>query len=174
MALSTAVARPAPGRASSPARSSAPARGAASVGQRPRLAVVARPAPQRSVLPFVALCSLIAVAALASVLFLNIRMSDTSYEITRLQTEAQALREQTQTLQEQEDRFSTPQELQRRALELGMVPTGSPVYIDLATGEVIGDGQPVAPQPAPGASVIPPAQIYGQTEPYYGMGNEGN
>ena len=49
MALSTAVARPAPGRASSPARSGAPARGAASAGQRPRLAVVARPAPPADV-----------------------------------------------------------------------------------------------------------------------------
>jgi TolA-binding protein len=141
---------------------------------RPRLAVVAAPSPRRSPLPFAVLCSLIVVATLAIVLFLNIQMSDTSYEITRLEAKSQKLTEQAQGLQEQEDQLSTPQELGKRAQDLGMVPAGSPSYIDLGSDSVVGEAQPVGSSSGAESSSIPEASIYEDSESYHGMGNEGN
>lgn len=146
--------------------------------QRPRLTVLARPEPDRSPVPFVMLCSAIVVAALGLLLFLNIQMSDTSYRITRLQAQSQTLTEKQQALQETNERLGTPQELERSAREIGMVPVAEPAYIDLGTGKVLGDAQTQqnadqAP-PAPAAAAVPRAQIYDQPTTYRGMGNEGN
>lgn len=163
MAISSAAARTAPVRAPRPG-----VRPAA----RPRLAVVARPAPRSSIMPFALLCTAIVVLTLASVLFLNIRMSDMSFQITRLQGQSQDLREAQQALQEREDQLSTPQELEARAQALGMAPTGAPIYIDLSTGTVLGEASAAAPLPAAAPAAIPQAQIYQQDQQYHGMGNE--
>ncbi|PWH06786.1 hypothetical protein DEO23_07675 [Brachybacterium endophyticum] len=141
---------------------------------RPRLAVVAAPSPRRSPMPFAILCTLIVVATLATVLFLNIQMSDTSYRITRLESTSQKLSEDTQGLREQEDQLSTPQELGKRAEDLGMVPAGSPTYIDLGSDKVLGEAQPVQSSSGAESSSIPAASIYEDAETYHGMGNEGD
>lgn len=144
---------------------------------RPRLTVLARPEPARSSTPFVLLCSLIVAATLAALLVLNIEMSDTSYRITRLEMQSQRLTEEAQALQETNDRMGTPQELEKAARELGMVPVDTPAYIDLATGTVIGETDPAAqtgePPSAPEIATVPPARIYDQPDAYRGMGNEG-
>lgn len=175
-ATSTArVRRPAAARSAladrTPART--PAHAPAS---RPRLTVLQRPAPRRSVVPFTLVCTLIIVGTLLGVLFLNLSMSSSSYEISRLQSQSRTLEENRQALQEQEDKLSTPQELEARATSLGMVPSGETAYIDLSTGSVVdqapAEGASSAPAPAPVATV-PQASIYDGSEPYHGMGNEG-
>ena len=90
-------------------------------------------------MPFTILCTLIVTATLAALLYLNIQMSDTSYEITRLQSQSQRLTEEKQALTETDERLGTPQELERQAREIGMVPVTDPAYIDLDTGEIIGE-----------------------------------
>ncbi|MGP5251559.1 hypothetical protein [Brachybacterium alimentarium] len=147
---------------------------------RPRLTVVAAPKTSGSSMPFTILCTLIVTATLAALLYLNIQMSDTSYEITRLQSQSQRLTEEKQALVETDERLGTPQELERQAREIGMVPVTDPAYIDLDTGEVIGETSPTAqtevnPELAdvPAEVAVPPAQIYDQPTTYHGMGNEG-
>lgn len=148
---------------------------------RPKLTVVATPKASGSSLPFALLCTLIVTATLAALLFMNIQMSDVSYRITRLQIQSQRLTEEQQGLQETNERLGTPQELERQAREIGMVPVTDPGYIDLDTGQIIGRTAPAeqtggAPQLAevPAEEAVPPAQIYDEPEPYHGMGNEGN
>lgn len=147
---------------------------------KPRLTVLAAPKTTGSPLPFALLCTLIVTAALAALLYLNIQMSDTSYEITRLQGQSQRLVEEKQALAESNERLGTPQELERQAREIGMVPVTEPAYIDLDTGTVIGETAPseqtaVNPElaPVPAEVAVPPAQIYDQPTTYRGMGNEG-
>lgn len=144
---------------------------------RPRLTVLARPEPARSSTPFVLLCTLLVAAALAALLVVNIQMSDTSYRITRLQGQSQRLTEQAQGLQETNERLGTPQELEKAARDLGMVPVDTPTYIDLSTGKVLGDTgtgtQTAPPAPAPEKVAVPPARIYDTPQAYRGMGNEG-
>lgn len=144
---------------------------------RPKLTVLAAPQAEGSTLPFVGLCTLIVAAALAALLFLNIQMSQASYEITRLQGQSQRLTEEQQALAETDERLGTPQELERQARELGMVPVADPAYIDLDTDSVIGgSAEGAAPASADTPveeAVLPPAQIYDQPTTYHGMGNEG-
>lgn len=174
MASTTAVRAP----ALRPVR--APKKVAPALHPKPRLTVLAAPRTARSPLPFTLLCTLIVAATLATVLYLNIQMSDTSYEITRLQAQSQRLTEEKQALAETNEQLGTPQELERRASELGMVPVTETAYIDLASGTVMGETSPdeqtashpeLAEQPA--AVVVPPAQIYDEPTSYHGMGNEG-
>ena len=158
-----------------------PVRGAKqATASRPRLTVVAAPKTSGSSMPFTMLCTLIVTATLAALLFLNIQMSDASYEITRLQGQSQRLTEEHQGLTETNERLGTPQELERQAREIGMVPVSDPAYIDLDTGEIIGETSPAAQTEAnpelaevPAAVAVPPAQIYDQPTEYHGMGNEG-
>ena len=151
-----------------------------SAAPRPGLTVVATPRTAGSSMPFTMLCTLIVVATLAALLYLNIQMSDTSYEITRLEAQSQRLTEESQALAETNERLGTPQELSRQAREIGMVPVSDPAYIDLDTGEIIGSTDPSAqtggtPELAevPAEDAVPPAQIYDEPTEYHGMGNEG-
>ena len=157
-----------------------PVRGASHSAARPRLTVVAAPKAAGSSMPFTMLCTLIVAATLSALLYLNIQMSDASYEITRLQGQSQRLTEEGQALAEANERLGTPQELERQAREIGMVPVTDPAYIDLDTGQIIGETSPAAqtesnPELAevPADVAVPPAQIYDQPTAYHGMGNEG-
>ncbi|MCS6712396.1 hypothetical protein JSY14_10300 [Brachybacterium sp. EF45031] len=154
-----------------PLRSPRPASPAST---RPRLTVVSRPRPRLSTVPFAILCTAILLASLLSVLVLNVQMSDTSYRITRLQAQSQRLAEEEQALVEQNRHLDTPQELEKRARALGMVPVGEPAYIDLATGEVVGGEGAAATDPA--GVQAPPAPmpaVPGPGTPYRGLGGEG-
>lgn len=146
---------------------------AASVSaRRPVLALVARPEVGRSSVPFTVVCTIVLLAAIVGSLVLNIAMSNTSYEITRLQARSRDLKEQILTLEERQEVLGTPQELERRARDLGMVPGGNVAYIDLATGKIIGEA--AAAEGAAPASLVPvvPAPESHMSIYDYGMGNE--
>lgn len=171
MASTSAVRAPAVRPVRAPKTSAAP---------RPKLTVVASPKTAGSTMPFTLLCTLIVTVTLAALLYMNIQMSDTSYEITRLQGQSQLLTEEKQALAETNERLGTPQELERQAREYGMVPVTEPAYLDLDTGEVLGQTAPseqTAPNPElaqePVDGAVPPAQIYDEPTDYHGMGNEG-
>jgi len=171
MASTSAIRSPAVRPLRAPKTSAAP---------RPKLTVLAAPKTSGSSMPFTLLCTLIVTATLAALLYMNIQMSDTSYEITRLQSQSQRLTEEKQGLAETNERLGTPQELERQAREHGMVPVSEPAYIDLDTGAVLGQTAPseqTASNPeltlAPAEAVVPPAQIYDEPTAYHGMGNEG-
>src|SRR5690606_18312966 len=91
-----------------------PVRGTKHSEARPRLTVVAAPEAGGSSMPFTLLCTLIVAATLSALLYLNIQMSDASYEITRLQGQSQRLTEERQALAETNERLGTPQELERQ------------------------------------------------------------
>ncbi|MGX6404172.1 septum formation initiator family protein [Dermabacter hominis] len=133
------------------------------------LALVARPNIQRSSIPFTVLCTLVLLGAVVATLLLNISMTNMSYEVTKLQRESRELSEQAQLLEEKTDLLGTPQELERQARELGMVPAGKVAYIDLANGKII--GEPAAA--AQGQTALVPIVAKAPKNLYdYGMGNE--
>ncbi|MDM4763079.1 hypothetical protein QT381_08670 [Galbitalea sp. SE-J8] len=72
-------------------------------------------------------------------LLLSIGVSDGAYQIASLQSQKAELDRQQQSLSEQADVLSSTQNLATKAAQLGMVPSGgTPAFLDLADGRVIG------------------------------------
>lgn len=111
--------------------------------ERARLAVVPRqrrgPAPR---VPFAILVGLVLLGGVAGLLFFNTHMQKNSFTITSLELRAQELHAKEQSLRMQLDDLRDPQRLADRALAMGMLPPDSPAFLDLRTGEIVGNPDP--------------------------------
>lgn len=139
MSLNAARALPAPVR---PAR--APQR---------RLHPVEAPAARRRpklVYALIALAGALAIGA--AQIGLSLAITQDSYALASLNKQQRELDLQTHALQEELTGLSSPQVLAENAAALGMVVAGSPAYLRLSDGLVIGDGSGAAWQ-----STIDPA-----------------
>jgi uncharacterized protein HemX len=104
----------------------------------PRLRVVHGRAATGSPVAVAVLCLLLLVAGLVSLLMVNISLGHGSYELNRLQREADRLGEQQQALSDNLAKRAAPQELERAARRYGMVPADEVSFISLRTGKVSG------------------------------------
>jgi hypothetical protein len=134
---------------------SASPRTAASQRRRTPLSLVPD-GPVRRRAPFVVFCFAVLVAALATVLVLNITVSTGQYELVKLRNEQVSLAQENQSLTQQVENELAPQNLSAKAAELGMVASPSFGSIDLETLAVTGEpeaaqegGDPDALVPAP-------------------------
>jgi hypothetical protein len=137
---------------SAAARATAPARGtvygtpiraprtldAPRAPEAPRLRVVPPanlPAPRA---PFVLLVLGLVVAGLVALLMLNTLVNENSFRIHALTTK-----------QEQLDKLETPGSMEAAARRLGLVPAGTPAFIELPSGQVLGVPTPAKPTAKP-------------------------
>ncbi|WP_196217897.1 FtsB/FtsL family cell division protein [Streptomyces blattellae] len=79
--------------------------------------------------PFVLLVVLLLGGGLIGLLVLNSALSAGSFRLDDLQKETQSLTDEEQALQRDIDAYAAPDALQRRALELGMIPGGDPAFL---------------------------------------------
>ncbi|MGA5041032.1 septum formation initiator family protein [Streptomyces capoamus] len=79
--------------------------------------------------PFVLLVVVLLGGGLIGLLVLNSALSEGSFELADLQKQTKNLTDQEQALQRDIDAFSSPDALQRRARQLGMVPGGDPAFL---------------------------------------------
>nr|WP_262701418.1 septum formation initiator family protein [Streptomyces sp. NEAU-383] len=121
-----------------------------------------RPAPGAATArrtPFVLLVVVLLGSGLIALLLLNSSLNQGSFELTRLEKQTKELTDERQALQQDVDKLSAPGELERRARELGMVPGGTPAFLN-PDGSVSGVPAPATGQPSvlggPGR-VLPPA-----------------
>jgi hypothetical protein len=140
----------------------APVRRAPATATRPRLAAVPVGPAHRSRTPFVTLLCGLMIAGLLALLLLNTALAQDSFALHELQRRSAALTDREQALAQQVSVQESPQELARRAIALGMVPSSNPVFLRLADGRTLGvpERAPAAPAPAPseaGVSPRPPA-----------------
>jgi hypothetical protein len=77
-------------------------------------------------------------AVLASQLLLSIALADGAYQISALQVEQKELSRAQQSVTEELNVLESPQNLASRAESLGLVSNNSAVYLNLATGAVLG------------------------------------
>ncbi|MFE3603460.1 cell division protein FtsL [Streptomyces sp. NPDC059096] len=105
--------------------------------------------------PFVLLVVLLLGGGLIALLLLNSALSEGSFRLTDLKKRTTDLTDEQQALQRDVDDFSAPYALERRARELGLVPGGSPAFLD-QDGTVRG---------VPGAADRPSAQPSAQLSP---------
>ncbi|MEU3830963.1 septum formation initiator family protein, partial [Streptomyces sp. NPDC029080] len=98
--------------------------------------------------PFVLLVVVLLGGGLIGLLVLNSALSEGSFELADLQKRTKSFTDEEQALQRDIDAYSSPDALQRRARELGMVPGGDPAFLG-PDGTVKG-----VPSAAPEAAVL--------------------
>lgn len=111
---------------------------------------------QKRARPKIAYAAVVVTGVLAIVvtqLLLSVGLSDGAYEISSLQQQQKELDRTNQTLTEQFDTLSSPQNLAASAAALGMVANSTPVYLRLSDGAVLGSPA------AAGASAIGGSEI---------------
>ncbi|MCX5413160.1 septum formation initiator family protein [Streptomyces sp. NBC_00059] len=106
--------------------------------------------------PFVLLVVLLLAGGLISLLLLNSALNEGSFRLSKLERETTELTDEQQALQRDVDSYSEPDALERRARELGMVPGGSPAFLN-PDGTVRGVPERATAAPSPTASPEPSA-----------------
>ncbi|MFJ7067163.1 septum formation initiator family protein [Streptomyces sp. NPDC101115] len=99
--------------------------------------------------PFVLLVVLLLGGGLITLLLLNSALNQGSFELSELKKKTTELTDEEQALQRDVDDSAAPDALERRARELGMVPGGTPAFLD-PDGKVRGEPSvAVSPKPSP-------------------------
>ncbi len=109
---------------------------------RARLTVVPRMRNRAPRIPFVTLVTVIMLGGVVGLLIFNTSMQQSSFATTNLQQEATALGLREQTLQMELENLRDPQRVALKAQRMGMVPVGTPAFLDLDTGKVLGKRVP--------------------------------
>ncbi|WP_329304939.1 septum formation initiator [Streptomyces anulatus] len=104
--------------------------------------------------PFVLLVVLLLGGGLITLLLLNSALNEGSFRLSELKRDTTELTDEQQALQRDVDSRSQPDALERRARELGMVPGGSPAFLD-PDGTVRGNPAEATAPPSPSPSPTP-------------------
>ncbi len=115
--------------------------------------------------PFVLLVVLLLGGGLITLLLLNSALNEGSFRLSELKRDTTELTDEQQALQRDVDSRSQPDALERRARELGMVPGGSPAFLD-PDGTVRGNPtEATAPPPSPSSTPSPRASAGAAPDP---------
>ncbi|MFH8475185.1 septum formation initiator family protein [Streptomyces sp. NPDC018000] len=122
-------------------------------GRAARLARLMPSGPSKAArTPFVLLVVLLLGGGLITLLVLNSALNEGSFRLSELKKRTTELTDEQQALQNDVDNYSKPDALERRARELGMVPGGSPAFLD-ANGKV--RGVPAEASAEPTSAALP-------------------
>jgi hypothetical protein len=137
--------------------------------ERARLTVVPRRRVRAARVPFVTLVSLVLLGGVVGLLMFNTSMQQASFAATSLESQASALSAREQTLRMELDVLRDPQRVAQEARKMGMVTAGSPAFLRLSDGRVLGEATPAsllgnvriypAPPPLPAALNPPPTYV---------------
>ncbi|MFP7695980.1 hypothetical protein [Trueperella sp. LYQ143] len=108
----------------------------------PGLRVVPAPAPARGFFGTVLLCLVLFLGSLGVAFHLNTRMVQGAYDLKNINVELNEVSAREATLEKEAITVSTPAVLKAKAQQLGLVPAGAALHIDLETGVI------TAPAPA--------------------------
>jgi hypothetical protein len=118
-------------------------------GAAPRLRVAPPPPVSGPRAPFVALVLALVIGGVLGILVVNTKIAENSFRLDRLTKQQAALDIQQQQLEREIAEAAAPGSLQAAARKLGLVEAGTPAYIRLQDGKVIG-----IPTPAGGAPAV--------------------
>jgi hypothetical protein len=97
---------------------------------------------------------LLLAGGLFGLLLLNSAVVKDSFKLDDLQKQTKQLTDEEQALQQDVDEYSAPDELDKRARELGMVPGGNPAFLS-PDGKVKGSPDVATAEPLPEPSETP-------------------
>lgn len=106
---------------------------------RPRLAIVPTSRHRPSRTPFVLVLVALLSVGLITLLLLNTALSQDSFRLSDLRQRSAQLTDDEQGLERQIADLEAPQRLAETARELGMKPSGDPLFLRAPDGRVIGD-----------------------------------
>jgi hypothetical protein len=109
--------------------------------RRPRVtpATVAPPAPMALPrAPFLVVVVGLVIAGVLGVLVLNTKINENSFVLDGLQARQQAMDQQEQQLSRDLEEAQSPGNLRAAAKRLGLVPAGTPAFITLPDGKIVG------------------------------------
>lgn len=106
------------------------------------LHLVTRRRSQAARAPFVAVVVGLLLSGLLGLLVLNTVLAQDAFRLHQLQVDARALADREQALARQVSDLQSPHSLAARATSLGMVPGGSPAFLRLSDGKVLGRSEP--------------------------------
>jgi cell division protein FtsL len=106
---------------------------------RPRLAIVPAYRHRPSRTPFVLLLVVLLSVGLITLLLLNTALSQDSFRLSDLRRHSAQLTDDEQGLERQIADLEAPQRLAKTARELGLRPSGNPIFLRTPDGRVIGD-----------------------------------
>jgi len=135
--------RPGLGRGTAPGR---PVRDTGQVGPRLRVAPPAVVSGPRA--PFVALVLAVVVAGVLGILVLNTKINENAFRLSDLRARQATLDRQEQELNQHIADQASPNSLAAAARRLGLVPSGTPAFIKLPDGRVLGVPQPATGTPS--------------------------
>jgi hypothetical protein len=98
--------------------------------------------------PFVALVLVVVVAGVLGILVLNTKINENAFRLSYLQSKQANLDRQEQQLSEQLADQEAPNNLAAEAAKLGLVPAGTPAFLRLPDGRVLGVPQPATSPPS--------------------------
>lgn len=126
--------------------------------ERARLTVVPRRATTAPRVPFVTLVSMLLVGGVVGLLLFNTNMQQGSFVASSMEQQAAVLAGKEESLRMQLHRLRDPQHVAARAKKLGMVPAGSPAFIRLSDGRVLGSPEAAQPTDAFRIAPLPPSR----------------
>lgn len=112
---------------------------AGAAAQRARLTVVPRTLSRPPQMPFAILTAVALIGGVVGLLMFNTNMAAASFRVNDLQQQLTSLQAREDRLNLSLDKLNDPRRLARRAKALGMVPLGSPSFLRLSDGRVLGD-----------------------------------
>ena len=130
----------------------------------PRHIEIVSPRSQRQARPKIvyALSAVTGVAAIVlAQLLLSVGISQSAYEVSRLQASQVELGRTAESVTEDLVRVSSPQSLAANAEALGMVSNSNPVYLRLSDGAVLGAPASASGSQAGTASLVPNSLLAG-------------
>jgi hypothetical protein len=98
--------------------------------------------------PFVALVLVVVVAGVLGILVLNTKINENAFRLSYLQSKQDDLNRQEQQLNQQLADQESPNNLAAEATKLGLVPAGTPAFLRLPDGRVLGVPQPASSAPS--------------------------
>lgn len=107
--------------------------------------------------PFIAVVVSLLLVGLLGLLVLHTVLAQDAFRLHALQTEARELVEREQALQREVSDLQSPHALAARATALGMVPGGSPTFLRLTDGKVLGRAEASATAPTALVRPVPVA-----------------
>lgn len=88
--------------------------------------------------PFVVVVMTVVAAGLTGLILISTVLQSQSFELSRLQADSSSLSTRQDALSAEVAKERSPSAIADAALELGMVPSATPVFLNLSKGSVVG------------------------------------